>query len=219
MGHPVSLSTPTGPIGGWRADPPTEARGVVVVIQEIFGVNAHIRRVVERFAHHGFIAVAPAFFDHIEHGIELGYDEAGIARGRELVAQLGFDRVIQDLESIELQLRGEGKVGVIGFCWGGTVAFLANTRLMLPAVDFYGARSLPFIRERLRAPMEFHFGEKDPLIPAEAVAAHREAHPEATFYLYPAGHGFVCDARADYHAESAVAAMQRATTFFTRVLR
>ena len=216
MGHPISLDTPTGRIGGWRADPPIPPRGAVVVVQEIFGVNPHIRRVVERFAAHGFIALAPAVFDHVEPQVELDYDEAGVARGRELVAKLGFDRVLQDVQAAIDTLQDEANVAVVGFCWGGTVAFLANTRLGRPAVSYYGGRTLPFVHEKLRAPMMFHFGERDPIIPPEAVAAHREQHPDAVFHVYPAGHGFNCDTRADHDPESAALAMERTVHFLLR---
>jgi carboxymethylenebutenolidase len=219
MGHPVSLDTPTGRIGGWRADPPIPAKGVLVVVQEIFGVNAHIRRVVDRFAAHGFIALAPAFFDHVDYHVELDYDEAGVARGRELVAQIGFDRVLGDVQSAIESLQHEGNVGVVGYCWGGTVAYLSNTRLGRPAVSYYGGRTMPFVRERLQAPMLFHFGERDSIIPAEDVAAHREHHPEAVFHVYPAGHGFNCDERADYDADSAAIALDHTLNFFTRHLK
>jgi carboxymethylenebutenolidase len=219
MGHPVSLDTPTGRIGGWRADPPIAARGALVVVQEIFGVNGHIRRVVERFAAHGFVALAPAFFDHFERGVELGYDEEGVARGRELVAQLGFERVLQDVHAAAEMLQLDGNVAVVGYCWGGTVAFLANTRLGLPAVSYYGGRTAPFVHEQLQAPMQFHFGERDPLIPPEHVAAVREHHPEATVHVYPAGHGFNCDERADHDPESAAAAMQHTLAFLTGHLK
>ena len=219
MGHPISLDTPTGRIGGWRADPPIPPRGAVVVVQEIFGVNPHIRRVVERFAAHGFIALAPAVFDHVEPQVELDYDEAGVARGRELVAKLGFDRVLQDVQAAIDALQDEANVAVVGFCWGGTVAFLANTRLGRPAVSYYGGRTLPFVHEKLRAPMMFHFGERDPIIPPEAVAAHREQHPDAVFHVYPAGHGFNCDTRADHDPESAALAMERTVHFLLRHLR
>lgn len=219
MGHPVSISTPTGRIGGWRCDPPNLPHGAVIVVQEIFGVNGHIRHLVDRFAHHGFIAVAPAFFDHIAPHIELGYDEAGVERGRELVQQLGFERCLGDIESLQRELSSEALVGVVGFCWGGTLAYLSNTRLGLAGVDFYGARSMPFIRERLQAPMEFHFGDRDPLISAEDIAAHRENHVDARVYTYQAGHGFNCNERADYDPVSSAQAMERTVHFFTRVLR
>jgi carboxymethylenebutenolidase len=219
MGHPVSLETATGRISGWRADPPIPAKGVLIVVQEIFGVNHHIRHVVDRFAAHGFVAVAPAFFDHIDYHLELGYDEAGVARGRELVAQLGFDRVVDDVREVAEQFQHEGKVAAVGFCWGGTIAFLANTRLGLPAVSYYGGRTVPFLRERLQAPMLFHFGEHDPIISPEDVVAHREHHPEASVHVWPAGHGFNCDERADYDQSSAVAALDNTVNFLTRHLR
>lgn len=219
MGHPVSLSTPTGRITGWRADPPIPPKGVLLVVQEIFGVNAHIRHVVDRFAAHGFVAVAPALFDHFDYHIELDYDEAGVARGRELVERLGFERAIADLAAVEEAMRGDDKIGVVGYCWGGSVAYLANTQLGLPAVSYYGARTFQMLNQRLLAPMEFHFGESDPLIPPEHVAAHREAHPHAAIYSYPAGHGFNCDERPDYDAESASVALDRTLNFFSRVLR
>ncbi|MFA5683563.1 MAG: dienelactone hydrolase family protein [Lysobacteraceae bacterium] len=219
MGHPVSLSTSSGRIGGWRADPPFPPRGAIVLVQEIFGVNSHIRHQVERFAAHGFTCLAPALFDHFDHHVELPYDEAGVARGRDLVERLGFERALADVEAAVRELSGEVAVGVLGYCWGGTLAFLANTRLGLPAVSYYGARTLPFVRERLRAPMQFHFGETDPLIPPEAVAAHREAHPEAKIYLYPAGHGFNCDERADFEPDSARLALDRTVNFFTHALK
>lgn len=219
MGHPVSLSTPNGRITGWRADPPFPAHGALIVVQEIFGVNAHIRQQVDRFAAHGFTALAPAFFDHVDYHIELDYDDAGVARGRELVEQIGFDKVLMDIESVVNELQGESKVGIVGFCWGGTVAYLGNTRLGLPAVSYYGGRTVPFLRERLRAPMLFHFGDRDPIISADDIAAHREAHPDATCNVYPAGHGFNCDQRADYDAASALEAMDRTIGFFTRHLK
>jgi len=219
MSQWISLDTPTGRISAWRADPPIPAKGALVVVQEIFGVNGHIRHVCERFAAHGFIALAPALFDHFEHDVELGYDEAGVARGRELVEQLGFERALEDVHTAARLLDSEAKVGVVGYCWGGTVAFLANARLSYPAVSYYGGRTMPFVHEQLDAPMMFHFGENDPLIPAEDVARIGEIHHEAERFVYPAGHGFNCEQRADYHEASAQLALERTLTFFGRVLR
>lgn len=223
MGHPVSLSTPSGRISAWRADPPIPPHGALVVVQEIFGVNAHIRSVVDRFAAHGYVAIAPAFFDHLEPQVELAYDETGVARGRELVAKLGFERVLGDVEAAAREIEGStecGKVGVVGYCWGGSVAFLANCRLDLPAVSYYGGRTVPFLgHERPRAPLLLHFGENDPLIPPEHVALHREHLPTAQIEVWPAGHGFNCEQRADYHAPSAQAALQRTLAFFQHHLR
>ena len=220
MGHWVSLQTPDGTISAWRADPPVNSRGALVVVQEIFGVNAHIRSVVDRFANHGFIAVAPAFFDHIEHHVELGYDEAGIAYGREMVEKLGFDRAVRDVDAAKRLLQPDGNVGVVGYCWGGTVAFLSWARLRLPAVSYYGARTAPFLaHERSNAPLMLHFGEQDESIPPETIAAHREALPDAKIHIWPAGHGFNCDQRNDYNATVATQALQRTLGFLETSLK
>jgi carboxymethylenebutenolidase len=219
MGHPVSIETPSGRIGGWRADPPIPPKGALVVVQEIFGVNPHIRQVVERFAAHGFVALAPALFDHLEPDVELEYTPDGVARGRDLMQQLGVDRAVADVRAAERMLSDVGKIGVVGYCWGGTIAYLANTRLNLPAVSYYGGRTVPFLHERLSAPMMFLFGENDPIISAGDVALHREQHPEATFHVYPAGHGFNCDQRADYDASASADALARTLAFFERTLK
>lgn len=233
MAQHVALDTVHGRIGAWRADPPIPPKGALVVVQEIFGVNTHIRGVVERFAAHGFIAIAPAVFDLVEPGVALAYDEAGVARGRELAAKVGFDRAVACVDAAARALAGEtqdgesaassavrASVGVVGFCWGGTVALLANARLGLPAVDYYGGRSVPFLGvEHPRAPLLCHFGERDPLIPPEHVALHRQHLPDALIEVWPAGHGFNCEQRADFHEPSAREALARTVAFFERTLR
>lgn len=220
MGHWTELDTPQGVIDAWRADPTGPSRGALVVVQEIFGVNAHIRGVVDRFAASGFSAIAPALFDPVERGLALDYDEHGIAKGRELAAALGFDRAVALVDAAADLLQSDGlRTGVVGFCWGGTIAFLANTRLGLPAVSYYGGRTVPFLDEAIRAPMLFHFGEHDPIITADAVAAHRSKQPTATIHVYPAGHGFNCEARAGFAPESAALAWQRTTAFFDEALK
>ena len=219
MGNPINL--PTGGlhcIGGWRADPVGAPRGGIVVVQEIYGVNAHIRGVVEGYAQAGYVAVAPAMFDHVEAGVEFDYDDDGAQRGRALAAEVGFDRAVAAVASAAEAIGSVGKVGVVGFCWGGTVAFLSDTRLGLPAVVYYGGRSVPFLGEHARAPLMFHFGEHDPIIPAEARAKHVAAQPQATFHVYPAGHGFNCDLRADYEPASAARAHERTLAFFAQHL-
>ena len=214
-----SLETPTGRIRAWRADPAIPPKGALVVVQEIFGVNAHIRAVCTEFAAHGYVALAPAFFDHFEHDVQLAYDADGVSRGKELVDRLGFERALEDIAAAAAVLQADGGVGVVGYCWGGTAAYLANTRLSLPAVSYYGARTAQFIDEALDAPMLFHFGEHDPSIPAAVVDLHRERHPEADLHVYPAGHGFNCDQRDDYHRASAELALERTLSFLRRALR
>jgi carboxymethylenebutenolidase len=220
MGTWIGLDTPHGTVGAWRETPATAPRGGIVVLQEIFGVNAHIRAVTGRIAAAGFVAVAPSLCDPVEPAVALAYDDAGIARGRELVAALGFERAIDIVGAAAESMRGDGvHVGVVGFCWGGSVAFLSNTRLGLPAVSYYGARSMPFIDEPARAPMLFHFGELDPTIPPEDIARHRTAQPDAHIHVYPAKHGFNRDVDPHVHApESAALAWHRTLDFFAEHL-
>jgi carboxymethylenebutenolidase len=213
MGHWISLDTPGGAISAWRAEPSAPARGALVVVQEIFGVNAHIRSVVDKFAAHGYSTISPAFFDHFERHVELGYDSEGVAYGRKLVDRVGFDRAVEDVRCAAQQLDAEGRTGVIGYCWGGTIAFLSAARLGLPAVSYYGGRTVPFLHEKPQAPLLLHFGEDDPIIPPEDVRKHHEALPGAEIHIWPAGHGFNCDQRADYNATVAVQALQRTLAF------
>ncbi|GAA4780836.1 dienelactone hydrolase family protein [Lysobacter hankyongensis] len=220
MGEWLPLTTPEGPVQAWLARPVTAPLGAVVVIQEIFGVNPHIRAVTDRFAEAGFTAMAPALFDPIRPGTELRYDDAGVSRGRDYAADLGFERALKIVSAAARWLRESGhRVGAVGFCWGGTLAMLANTRLHLPSVTYYGGRSVPFLGEPALAPMLFHFGERDRLIPPEDVEKHRIHHPDATVHVYPAGHGFNCDERADFDADSATLAWSRTTAFLTEHLR
>lgn len=220
MGQAITLDTPAGRIGGWRAAPDGEARGALVVVQEIFGVNAHVRGVVDGLAGHGYIALAPALFDLVEADVALDYDEAGIARGRELAASVGFDRAVAMVRGAADSLAAGGHaVGVVGYCWGGSVAYLANTRLKLPAVSYYGGRSVPFLHERLGAPMLFHFGVHDPLIPPADIEKHRVAHPEARIEVHDAGHGFNCEMRADHRPAAAARALAQTIDFFQQHLR
>ncbi|TWI12557.1 dienelactone hydrolase family protein [Aerolutibacter ruishenii] len=219
MSQWMSLETPTGRIQAWRATPPIPPKGALVVVQEIFGVNRHIRHVCDTFAAHGYMAIAPAFFDHFEHGVELEYDAEGVARGKALVDRLGFDRALEDVHAAAIVVQEAGKVGVVGYCWGGSVAFLANTRLSMPAVSYYGARTAPFLDEQLDAPMLFHFGDHDASIPTGTIDLHRSKQPTAELHVYPAGHGFNCDQRADYDEASATLALDRTLSFFQRTLR
>lgn len=221
MGRDIAFDTPAGGIGAWRSDPVAAPRGAVIVVQEIFGVNAHIRAVADRYAAEGYVALAPAFFDVVERGVELDYDADGTARGRELTGALGLERAVAIVEAAARLLQGEGlKVGVVGFCWGGTVALLADTRLGLPASSYYGARNVPFLGEPLRAPIQFHFGAQDPSIPAEAVAAHRQGQPDAEVFVYPGtGHAFNREADPKvYDAASAQLAHRRTMQLFERAL-
>lgn len=221
MGGDISFESAAGAVGAWRADPMSAPRGAIVVVQEIFGVNAHIRAVADRFAAEGYVALAPAYFDAVERGVELGYDQAGVARGRDLAQAVGLERAASITAGAARLLGDEGlKVGIVGFCWGGTVALLGNTRLGLPASSYYGARNVAFLDEPLRAPIQFHFGADDPSIPPEAIEAHRAKQPGAGVFVYPgAGHAFNRDSdAAHYHAEAARLAHQRTMRLFADTL-
>lgn len=222
MPHWLDLDTPHGPVRAWRAEPAGPSRGAVIVLQEIFGLNAHIRSVAEHFADAGFVALAPALYDPIERGIELGYDEVGTQRGRALREELGFDRATDVVAAAAERLHLGGlRAGAVGFCWGGSVAFLAATRLALPAVSYYGARTVPFLDEPLRAPMLFHFGADDPTIPPADIEQHRQRQPHALIHVYPgAGHAFNRDVdNHTYAPESAALAWQRTLDFLAENLR
>jgi carboxymethylenebutenolidase len=220
MGEHIQVGTTrTQCIGAYLAKPAGTPRGGIVVVQEIFGVNRHMRNVTDRFAAHGYVAIAPAFFDHVETGVELGYDDAGFKRGRELIGEISFDRTIEDVASAAESIRSAGRIGCVGYCWGGTVAFLAATRLAMPSVSYYGARNSKFLDEPPKAPVQFHFGERDTSIPPETVQKHREAMPDAEIYTYPASHAF--DREVDpkaYDAPSAKLALERTLAFFARHL-
>lgn len=215
MGEREALATPSGTVQAWVARPEQAARGAVVVVQEIFGVTAHVRAVAGRFAAAGFLAMAPAFFDLIEPGLELAYDKAGMERGRELVGALGLERSLEVVDAAARTLRERGHaVGVVGFCWGGTVAFLSATRLALPAVSYYGARNVPFLDEQAHAPLMFHFGGHDRSIPPDAVAAHGEKQPQARVFVYPdADHAFNRDPDPPFEPASAALAWRRTLDF------
>jgi len=206
-------------IGAYLAKAAGKPRGGLIIVQEIFGVNAHIRDVVDRFAASGYTAIAPAFFDHVESNVELDYTPAGFARGKQLVTDVGIERALEDVASAAQSIVSAGKIGVVGYCWGGTVALLAATRLGLPAVSYYGARNVNFLDEQPKAPVQFHFGERDASIPPAAVQRHRDAYPQMETYTYPAEHAFNRDVdSAHYDAPSAKLALARTLDFFARHL-
>ncbi|MBE1162579.1 dienelactone hydrolase family protein [Dyella acidiphila] len=221
MGTSINIPTSgTQCIGAYLAEAPGKPKGGVVVIQEIFGVTAHIRSVADRFAAAGYTAVAPAFFDRLESGVELEYDDAGMQRGRQLVTELGLERALEDVASAAESIASAGKIGSVGYCWGGTVALLAALRLGLPSVSYYGARNLAFLGETPQAPVMFHFGDEDASIPPEAVAKHRQLLPQMEVYNYAgAGHAFNRDIDPrHYHEASARLAWQRTLAFFEQNL-
>lgn len=196
------------------AEPAGDRRGTVVVLQEIFGVNRHMRSVADRFAAEGYRAVVPALFDRVERDVEMGYDQQSLERGKALMAKIGIDEAVSDVAAAADWARPD-KVAVVGYCWGGTVAWAAATRLdgLSAAVSLYGGGVPGMAEETPNCPIQLHFGETDQSIPMERVEAFRRAQPDLPVFIYPAGHGFACEERASYHEESDRLAHQRAFEF------
>lgn len=209
-----------GSVRAFVARPEGAPKGCVVVAQEIFGVNDHIRWVLaEQYAKAGYLAVAPAFFDRLEPDAEFGYTPETTARGRALVDRLGLDAPLRDIRAAQRQVGRGLPTGVVGFCWGGTVAYLAATRLGLPAVGYYGGRTAPYLHERPQAPAMLHFGERDALIPMDTVKRISATHAGVPCHVYPAGHGFNRSGHPDWHEDSARTALERTLAFFLQHLR
>jgi carboxymethylenebutenolidase len=217
MGQNETLKSEDGhQLSGYRAQPSGQARGGIVIIQEIFGVNGHIKRVCDSYAAEGYTALAPAVFDRVEPGISLGYQPEDITRGREIRGKVGWDSMVMDIRSAVDALKAEGlPVGVVGYCMGGSLAWLAATRIggVAAAVGYYGGAVADFASEQPRCPVLLHFGETDTSIPKEHWDRIRAAHPEVPLHVYPAGHGFNCDERGSYDEASARLARQRTFEF------
>ena len=216
MGRTVTLTAKDGhKLQAYRADPAGKSRGAIVVIQEIFGVNSHIRRVADGFAAEGYVAVAPALFDRVEKGIELGYDPKSIEAGRDIRGKVELEDSLADLQAAIDYAKRSGKVGVVGYCWGGSLAFLAATRLddVAAAVGYYGGMVAAHAQERPKVPVILHFGETDASIPMSDVEKVKQARPDVPIHVYKAGHGFNCDERASYNAESTKTALARTLGF------
>ncbi|MBC6405587.1 MAG: dienelactone hydrolase family protein [Rhodospirillales bacterium] len=198
-----------------------EPRAGLVLLQEIFGVNRHIRAAADRFAESGLLVLAPALFDRIEPGMELTYESESVARGRILKAKVPYDRATEDLAACVQWLQGQNlKVGVIGFCWGGDLAFLA-ARLpgVAASVAFYGGSIGSLAGDNPpKAPLQMHFGLEDQAIPQAVREQAYAGAPDAEVFEYPAGHGFCCDERPGYRQDAAEAGWERARAFFARHL-
>ncbi len=201
----------------WLAAPAGRPRGAIVVLQEIFGVNAHIRAVTDGFAREGYTAIAPALFDRIRRGIELDYSAGAIQEGTGYRAQLNPEATLKDVAAAIAVVRNSGRIGAVGYCWGGSISYLAACRLPLSAAVVYYGRVAPLLTEKPRCPVEYHFGAEDTSIPLEDVEKVRAAAPEGTVFLYPgAGHGFSCDQRGSFNPQAAALARTRTLEFLAR---
>jgi carboxymethylenebutenolidase len=220
MGHTIELTASDGHrLSAYRAGPDHAARGLVVV-QEIFGVNNHMRHVCDAFAAEGYAVIAPALFDRAERAVELGYQPEDVTQGRALRGKIADADTLADVEAAAAAL-GDIKRGIVGYCWGGTVAWWGATRStsFLAAVGWYGGGIAAARHETPHCPVELHFGETDASIPLSDVDAIRAAQPEVSIYVYAgAGHGFGCDERASYSAKHAARAQERTLAFFAKHL-
>jgi len=207
-------------LDAYVAIPEGTPKAALVIIQEAFGVNHHIRSVADRFASEGYLAVAPALFDRYERGFETGYDAEGMEKGMAIIHRMKMEWAAADTLAAVTYARDEYKteVGIVGFCLGGSIAWMAAAHMPVSvAVGYYGGYIAKFVREQPgeqpKVPVLLHFGEHDDHIPMSDIKAIRAAHPEVPVYTYNAGHGFNCDERGSYNEAAAKEAWQRTLAF------
>jgi carboxymethylenebutenolidase len=221
VGTTISLAATDGhKLSAWRAGPDGAPHGLVVV-QEIFGVNHHIRNVADRFAAAGYLCVAPALFDRVRPGVELGYTPDDIAKGRELRPQVPEAGTMADITAAARVL-GTRTIGIVGYCWGGTIAWYGATRtnLFKAASGWYGGGIAAARTETPHCPVQLHFGDQDTGIPMTDVEAIRAAQPTVEVHVYTgAGHGFGCDERGSFSPKEAAVAQERTLAFFAKHLK
>jgi carboxymethylenebutenolidase len=201
----------------WLAAAPQRPRGAVLVIQEIFGINSHIRRVTDDFAAAGYTAIAPALFDRVRRGIELGYTPPDMQQGVGYVKQLDPEATRRDLAAALAVVKHSGRAGAVGYCWGGSQAYLAACELPLACAVVYYGKVVSYLDRKPRCPVMYHYGTEDQSIPLADVERVRAAWPDAPVYTYEgAGHGFNCEQRASYDPQAAALARTRTLEFFAR---
>lgn len=223
MSETVKLKASDGhELDAYVAKPAGQPLGGLVVVQEIFGVNSHIRSVADRFAREGYYAVAPAIFDRQQKNVQLGYAGEDMQNAMGLMQKLDFDKVLLDVDAaLQYARKQTGKpTGVVGYCFGGTIAWLSATRLHPDAaVGYYGGYIAKFADEKPHAPIILHFGKLDKHIPASDVEKIQKANPQVPVYWYDADHGFNCDARGSYNQPAAQLALERTLQFFKEHLQ
>jgi carboxymethylenebutenolidase len=224
LGQHFTLTTSDGfKLGAYRADPSGPAKGGIVVIQEIFGVNHHIRAVCDRIAAQGYVTVAPALFDRQQPNFESGYSPDEIANARKFVANPDWGAMMRDTQAAIDEAKKYGPAGIVGFCMGGSIAFLSAAKLngLSAAVGFYGGQIVKSVDEKPKIPVQLHFGEKDASIPMSDVELIKQKRSgDCEIYVYPdAQHGFNCEERGSYNETAAMLARDRAHAFFAKNLK
>jgi carboxymethylenebutenolidase len=222
MGKMIELKASDGhKLAAYVADPSGKPRGAVVVIQEIFGVNKHIKAVADGYAADGFLAVAPAMYDRVQRNYETGYSQDEIQAGLKVMQGLDWTNTMKDVQAAIDHAKSGGKVGIVGYCWGGTVAWVAAARAsgLAASAPYYGGGMPNFIGEKPKVPVMAHFGETDQSPTLEQAKTIAKAHPEIAAHYYPgAGHGFNCSERGSYNAEASKQAYARTVEFFRKHL-
>ena len=223
MGDTINITAKDGfTFSAYLALPEGEPAGGIMVIQEIFGVNQHIREVTDGYAAAGYAAIAPAIFDRAEPGVELGYEEDGIMRGAEIArGQLNMPDTLQDLSACTEHLARYGKVGAVGYCFGGMLAYLGACSVpgLACSVGYYGGGIAAALDQKPRIPLMLHFGELDQHIPMTDVDKIRQALPDVPVHSYDADHGFNCTHRASYNEAASSIALERTLAFFTEQIQ
>jgi carboxymethylenebutenolidase len=219
MGNTIQLTAADGhKFSAYRAEPAGKPRGALIVIMEIFGVNSHIRAVTDDYANEGYLAIAPALFDRVQPGLDIGYTPADIEVGRAAMQKMKLDDAIKDVAAALAEVKSAGKVGIIGYCWGGTVSWKSASSVdgLACAIAYYGGGIPGLIGEKPKVPVMFHWGETDQSIPLDKAKEVAAAHKDQTHYFYPAGHGFNCDQRGSYNAEASKLAKSRSVEFLRK---
>jgi carboxymethylenebutenolidase len=223
MGQDITLTASDGfQLGAYRTQPDGTPKGAVVVIQEIFGVNSHIRTVCDRFAAQGYVAIAPSIFDRVEPNFQSGYSPEEVATARKFVANPDWAAFLRDTQAAIDAVKDVGPVGIIGFCLGGSIAYAAATKLdgLSAAIGYYGGAVVRFADDKPKVPTQLHFGEKDHGIPLSDVETIKAKRPEVEVFVYEgAEHGFNCDQRASYNKASADIARERSLAFLAKHLK
>ncbi|MSR14796.1 MAG: dienelactone hydrolase family protein [Gammaproteobacteria bacterium] len=222
MGHRQLTATDGFTFGAYEALPAHNAKGGIVVIQEIFGVNSHIRAVVDSYAAAGYAAIAPQIFDRSEPNVELGYtNQVEFDKGLRIAfKELQMPNTLLDVQAAIKAMTAHGKVGVVGYCFGGLLTWLSACELrnVAAASAYYGGGIATQATRLPRCPVMMHFGERDAHIPMSDVETIRKAQPTVQIFVYDADHGFNCDERASYDSASALTAKERTLAFFDKVL-
>ncbi len=219
MGSMIQLTAADGhKFSAYRAEPKGPPKGALVVVMEIFGVNSHIKKVTDEYAADGYLAIAPAMFDRVQPGFDIGYTPADIEIGRGLMQKMNMDDALKDVTAAMQNVASAGKTGIVGYCWGGTVAWKAACNLagLACAVPYYGGGVPGLVGEQPKCPVMFQWGETDQSIPLDKAKEVAAAHTDQIHYFYSAGHGFNCDQRGSYNAESSQLARKRTLEFLAK---